>query len=56
MKRTLVHQKFRADRLAGDECHVRERGETEFRPFTATDEAVLHVSFERYGRERFWDL
>ena len=25
-------------------------------PFTATDEAVLHASFERYGRERFWDL
>jgi fatty-acyl-CoA synthase len=56
VKRTLVHQKFRADRLNGDECHVRERGETEFRPFTPTDEAVLHASFERYGRERFWDL
>ena len=56
VKRTLVHQKFRADRVNGDECHVRERGETEFRPFTPTDEAVLHRSFERYGRERFWDL
>jgi len=25
VKRTLVHQKFRADRIGGDECHVRER-------------------------------
>ena len=56
VKRTLVHQKFRTDRLDGDECHVRERGETEFRPFTPTDESVLHASFVRYGRERFWDL
>jgi fatty-acyl-CoA synthase len=56
VKRTLVHQKFRADRINGDECHVRERGETEFRPFTKTDEDVLHASFVRYGRERFWDL
>ena len=56
VKRTLVHQKFRADRMGGDECYVRERGETEFRPFTSTDEAVLHRSFVHYGRERFWDL
>ena len=56
VKRTLVHQKFRADRVGGDECYVRERGETDFRPFTSTDEAVLHQSFVHYGRERFWDL
>ena len=56
VKRTLVRQKFRADRMGGDECFVRERGETEFRPFTPTDESVLHGSFVRYGRERFWDL
>jgi len=56
VKRTLVNQKFRADRVGGDECYVRERGETEFRPFTSTDEAVLHSSFVHYGRERFWDL
>jgi len=56
VKRTLVNQKFRADRVGGDECYVRERGETEFRPFTATDETVLHRSFVHYGRERFWDL
>jgi len=56
VKRTLVSQKFRADRMGGDDCYVRERGETEFRPFTPTDEAVLHRSFVHYGRERFWDL
>ena len=56
VKRTLVHQKFRADRVNGDECFVRERGETQFRPFTGTDESVLRASFVRYGRERFWDL
>jgi fatty-acyl-CoA synthase len=56
VKRTLVHQKFRADRVTGDECFVRERGEVDFRPFTATDETVLRNSFVHYGRERFWDL
>jgi fatty-acyl-CoA synthase len=56
VKRTLVHQKFRADRVSGDACFVRLRGEAEYRPFTAADEDALHASFVRYGRERFWDL
>ena len=56
VKRTLVHQKFRHDRMNGDECFVRGRGEAEFRAFTEADEAELHASFERYARERFWDL
>jgi fatty-acyl-CoA synthase len=56
VKRTLVHQKFRHDRIGGDPCFVRERGAEEFRPFTETDEAALRESFVRYGRERFWDL
>jgi len=56
VKRTLVHQKFRADRVSGDACFMRARGEDAFRPFTAADEAALHESFVRYGRERFWDL
>ena len=56
MKRTLVHQKFRRDRTGGDPCFVRPRGDERFRPFTETDEAALHESFVRYGRERFWDL
>jgi len=56
VKRTLVHQKFRADRVGGDACFVRGRGEDDYRPFTAADEAALHESFVGYGRERFWDL
>jgi len=56
VKRTLVHQKFRADRVGGDACFVRPRGDDAFRPFTAADEDALHESFVRYGRERFWDL
>ena len=56
VKRTLVHQKFRHDRMNGDKCYVRARGDDGFRPFTATDEADLHTSFVHYARERFWDL
>jgi fatty-acyl-CoA synthase len=56
VKRALVHQKFRADRVGDDACFVRGRGEDDYRPFTAADEAALHESFVRYGRERFWDL
>ena len=56
VKRTLVHLKFRHDRMGGDPCFVRGRGEERFRPFTETDEAALRDSFVRYGRERFWDL
>jgi len=56
VKRTLVHQKFRHDRTGGDPCFVRARGDELFCPFTESDEAALHESFVRYGRERFWDL
>jgi fatty-acyl-CoA synthase len=56
VKRTLVHQKFRHDRLGGDECFVRGRAELDYGPFTEADEAALHESFVRAGRERFWDL
>jgi fatty-acyl-CoA synthase len=56
VKRTLVHQKFRHDRTGGDPCFVRARGAELFCPFTESDEAALHESFVRHGRERFWDL
>ena len=56
VKRTLVHQKFRADRVNGDRCFVRNRGEEIFRDFTADDESELYASFVHNGRERFWDL
>jgi fatty-acyl-CoA synthase len=56
VKRTLVHQKWRADRVAGDRVYVRGRGEAAFRPFTSEDEHALRASFAHYQRERFWDL
>jgi fatty-acyl-CoA synthase len=56
VKRTLVHEKWRADRTHGDPVLVRERDEPAFRRFTASDEDALRASFVRYGRERFWDL
>jgi fatty-acyl-CoA synthase len=56
VKRTLVHQKFRRDRVGVDELFVRTRGEDEYRAFTDDDERALRESFVRYQRERFWDL
>lgn len=56
VKRTLVHQKWRADRIAGDRVYVRGRQESAFRPFTSEDEHDLRASFAHYQRERFWDL
>ena len=44
VKRTLVHQKFRADRVGGDErLRPRPRRRPTYRPFTAADEAALHA-------------
>jgi fatty-acyl-CoA synthase len=56
VKRTLVHEKFRADRCGGDEVWVRGRGEAAYRRFDAAAEAALHAAFVHYQRERFWDL
>lgn len=56
VKRTLVSQKFRADRVGGDPLFVRERDEPAYRPFTADDEEALRQAFEAAGRGRFWDL
>jgi fatty-acyl-CoA synthase len=56
VKRSLVHQKWRADRVGGDPVFVRDRGEPAYRAFTPDDERALHDSFVRYQRERFWDL
>jgi fatty-acyl-CoA synthase len=56
LKRTLVHQKFRADRAGGDPVWVRGRGEDAYRPFTSDDESALQLRFAEAGRERFWDL
>jgi fatty-acyl-CoA synthase len=56
VKRTLVHQKWRADRVGGDQIYVRGREESAFRPFTSDDEHALQASFGHYQRDRFWDL
>jgi fatty-acyl-CoA synthase len=56
VKRTLVHEKWLADRVAGDAVFVRGRDEPAYRAFAAKDEDALHASFVAYGRERFWDL
>lgn len=56
IKRTLVHHKFRSDRVGGDPVFVRNRGEATHHPFSADDEAALRESFVKNGRERFWDL
>jgi fatty-acyl-CoA synthase len=56
LTRTLVHQKFRADRIGGDPVYVRGRGEDAYRPFDAAAEAELHWAFEAAGRLRAWDL
>jgi len=56
VKRTLVHQKWRADRRAGDPVFVRGRDEPAYRPFGPDEEAALHESFVHHRRERFWDL
>jgi fatty-acyl-CoA synthase len=56
LTRTLVHQKFRADRIGGDPVYVRERGDDAYRPFVDGDEAALHAAFEASGRAQAWDL
>jgi fatty-acyl-CoA synthase len=56
VKRTLVHQKFRRDRIGDDMLWVRERGDDDYRPFTANDESELEAAFDASGRRQFWDL
>lgn len=54
--RTLVHEKFRSDRVGTDPLYQRERGEADYRPFTAADEDRLRDQFVANGRETAWDL
>jgi len=56
IKRTLVHEKWRTDRIHGDSVFVRGRDDEAYRPFSAGDESALHASFVAYQRDRFWDL
>jgi fatty-acyl-CoA synthase len=56
LTRVLVHEKFRTDRLGGDDLFVRPRGTDAFVRFTAEDETSLRHAFDIAGRSRFWDL
>ncbi len=54
--RTLVHEKFRADRVHGDAVLVRERGSDTYTAFGDAEEEGLHKAFEASGRHTAWDL
>lgn len=56
VKRTLVHQKWRRDRVGGDPVFVRGRGDAEYRVLGPDEEDALRASFTRYRRDSFWDL
>jgi fatty-acyl-CoA synthase len=56
LTRTLVHEKFRSDRVHGDPVFRRMRGDASFRPFTPGEEAALLAAFEASGRAAAWDL
>ena len=53
---TLIHEKFRHDRVDGDRLFRRARGTSDFQPFTEAEEAALHAAFEAHGRANAWDL
>jgi fatty-acyl-CoA synthase len=56
LTRTLVHEKFRSDRVGGDPVYVRERGADSYRRCTSEDEGALRRAFEDSGRSQAWDL
>ncbi|HYF47684.1 MAG TPA: hypothetical protein VD926_15820, partial [Acidimicrobiales bacterium] len=56
LKRRLALEKYRSDRVGGDEVWHRGRGDVAYRPFTADDETQLLADLTAAGRERFWDL
>jgi fatty-acyl-CoA synthase len=56
LTRALARDKFRLDRMAGDDLWVRDRGAAAYRRFGAADEQALREALAANGRERFWDL
>ncbi len=56
LTRTLAHEKFRSDRVAGDPIYVRNRGQDSYRTFTSDDEDALRRAFQSSGRHQAWDL
>jgi len=56
LTRTLVHEKFRSDRVHGDAVYRRGRGEERFRLFGEEDESSLRDAFSSHGRHAAWEL
>ena len=56
LTRTLVHQKYRSDRVGGDPLYLRARGADSYRRFDEDDEAALRHAFATNGRLAAWDL
>jgi fatty-acyl-CoA synthase len=56
LTRTLIHEKFRHDRVGGEPLYRRARGAPAFGPFSEVDESALRAEFESHGRARAWDL
>jgi fatty-acyl-CoA synthase len=56
LTRTLVHQKYRADRAGGDPVYLRPRGADSYGRFGERDEAALREAFAANGRMAAWDL
>ena len=54
--RTLVHDKYRPDRIGGDPVWVRGRDDHLFRPFTAESAEAVRAELDAAGRGQFWDL
>ena len=56
LTRTLIHEKFRPDRVGADALWARGPKDDVYRPFTAEDAARVQAELESAGRGRFWDL
>jgi fatty-acyl-CoA synthase len=56
LTRTLVHEKFRSERVHGDAIYFRARDDNEFRSFGVEDGASLREAFVSHGRLAAWDL
>ncbi len=56
LTRTLVHEKFRLDRVGGDPLYVRGRGAAAFGPFDEPAESALRAAFTAAGRDAAWEL
>ena len=56
LTRTLVHEKYRPDRVGDDQLWLRARGDDRYRRFGDAEAEELHGRLAEFGRERFWDL